>query len=103
MTARDLVGRWIHVFEEDTERGAVYRRVPADLPLSRRPRERLVFAEDGTGKVVVGGADDRLVELPASWTEKEGEVILRLERSSPNAKPEYRVVERTADQLLVRS
>ena len=30
---RDLVGKWIHVFEEDTEQGAVYRRDGGDVPL----------------------------------------------------------------------
>ena len=31
--------RWVHAFEEDDARGAVYRPADADLPLSRRPRE----------------------------------------------------------------
>ena len=89
--------KWVHVFEEDTAEGAVYRPEDADIPLSRRPRERLEFGRDGSARLFVGGDDDRLVERPATW--RDGE-------SPPAAhKPagaDVRIVHRSPDRLVVR-
>jgi hypothetical protein len=60
--------RWVHVFEEDTPEGAVYRPEDDDIPLSRRPRERLELSADGTAKIITQGPDDRLIEKPGTWT-----------------------------------
>jgi hypothetical protein len=59
--------RWVHVFEEDTAEGAVYRPEDDNIPLSRRPRERLELSADGTAKIIAPGPDDRLVAKPATW------------------------------------
>jgi len=59
--------RWVHVFEEDTPEGAVYRPEDDKIPLSRRPRERLELSADGTAKIITQGPDDRLVAKPATW------------------------------------
>jgi hypothetical protein len=59
--------RWVHVFEEDTPEGAVYRPEHDNIPLSRRPRERLELSADGTAKIITQGPDDRLIEKPATW------------------------------------
>ena len=103
---RELVGKWIHMFEEDTAEGAVYRRDGGEAPLSRRPRERLEFDEDGAARMLVGGADDRLTSIPATLSEKAGEVIVRLEQPKSKTKPEvlreYRVIEHSADRLVLR-
>jgi len=105
-SGRHLVGKWIHMFEEDTEQGAVYRRDQGEAPLSRRPRERLEIDKDGTARMLVGGPDDRLNSIPATWTEKEGEVIVRLAQSESKSESaavrEYRVVEHSADRLVLR-
>jgi hypothetical protein len=58
--------RWVHVFEEDTADGDVYRPEDGDIPLSRRPRERIEFAPDGSARVFEGGPDDRLVARQAA-------------------------------------
>jgi hypothetical protein len=58
--------RWVHVFEEDTADGAVYRPEDADIPLSRRPREQIEFSPDGSARVFEGGPDDRLVARRAA-------------------------------------
>jgi hypothetical protein len=58
--------RWVHVFEEDTPEGAVYRPEDDNIPLSRRPREQLQFAADGSVRVFMPGQDDRLVAQPAA-------------------------------------
>ena len=68
--------RWVHVFEEDGPEGQVYRRESGPLPLSRRPRQRVAFARDGSARVVVSGPDDRLHEVEARWVEADGEITV---------------------------
>jgi hypothetical protein len=90
--------RWVHVFEEDTAEGAVYRPEGDDIPLSRRPRERLQLGRDGSARFFVGGPDDRLVEQPASWREEGGALVIR----AGAAGNELRVVKRSPRRLVVR-
>ena len=103
---RDLVGKWIHMFEEDDEHGEVYRRDLGDAPLSRRPRERLEIAADGTAMFRTGGADDRLVASAATWSEAQGHVTIRVAQPSGGSRgakaSEYRVVESSHDRLVLR-
>jgi len=47
--------RWVHVFEEDTPEGAVYRPDSADLPLSRRLREQLEDKPKGEATKALNG------------------------------------------------
>ena len=67
---------WVHVFEEDTPQGAVYRPEEGSVPLSRRPRERFALTRDGLAHVFAPGPDDRFVEHPATWTMEGDEVIV---------------------------
>jgi hypothetical protein len=91
--------RWVHVFEEDGPEGAVYRPEDEDIPLSRRPRQRLAFSRDGTARIGVAGPDDRVREVEGRWREEGGEI--KVTRSSTAAE-EMRVRVRSADCLLVR-
>lgn len=88
--------RWVHVFEEDTPAEAVYRPDGADIPLSRRPRERLELDPDGTARVFVVGADDRPQPVATTWR-KEGAGMVIV---APGG--ERRIVEWRADRLVVR-
>ena len=73
-----LIGTlWVHAFEEDTPAGAVYRPDGERFPLSRRPRRRLSLHADGSATVADGGADDRLVDRSATWSEVDGEAVIR--------------------------
>ena len=98
--ARDrlFATRWIHVIEEDTPEGAVFRAEDGDIPLSRRPRERLELDRDGSARLYVPGPDDRLVDQPATWT-KDGEAVVVRARSGG---AEAHIVERSAERLVVR-
>jgi hypothetical protein len=69
---------WVHVFEQDTPQGAVFRPEEADIPLSRRPRERISLQADGSARFLMPGPDDRFVEHP-----------------------EMRIVEHSPERLLV--
>jgi len=89
--------RWVHVFEEDTAQGAVYRPEDGAIPLSRRPREHIAFAEDGSATVFTAGADDRLVEDTATW-QKDGQSIV-IRRSDGT---ELHVVDQSADRLVIK-
>jgi len=91
--------RWVHVFEEDTPEGAVYRPDSADLPLSRRPREQLELKADGSASVTMPGPDDRPERIHARWNEQGGEVKVR---TTGNMARELRIVSHSADRLVVR-
>jgi hypothetical protein len=105
--ARDaLFGtRWVHAFEEDDARGAVYRPADADLPLSRRPREGLELSADGSARIYVPGPDDRPRPRDAAWRDDGGEVVIRTEgtsRGGGGSGGEWRVVDWSPDRLVVR-
>jgi hypothetical protein len=89
--------RWVHVFEEDTAEGAVYRPEEADIPLSRRPRERLELDPDGSATLSVGGPDDRLVEQRATWIDAD-----TAHAGRPDAGAEVRIIARSPDRLVVK-
>ena len=90
---------WVHVFEEDTAKGAVYRPEDDDIPLSRRPRQRIKLQADGSASVLVPSADDRYMEEPATWSEEKGAVVIH-ERSGT---PGLRIVDRSPSRLIVES
>jgi len=98
--ARDpLFGtRWVHVFEEDTAEGAVFRAEDGDIPLSRRPRQRLELGRDGSARLYLPGPDDRLVEQSATWTDEGGALVVRARQGGAEA----RIVERSPGRLVVR-
>lgn len=90
---------WVHVFEEDTAAGAVYRAEDdAAIPLSRRPRERLRLDSDGSAYVSGAGPDDRNIERTATWSEQDGALVIR-----ESGAPDLRVVDRTPARLVVRA
>ena len=91
--------RWVHVFEEDTAEGAVYRPDSADLPLSRRPREQLELKADGSASVMVPGPSDRPEPVAARWEEQGAELVVRTTGKTPR---ELRIVSHSADRLVVR-
>jgi hypothetical protein len=90
---------WVHVFEEDTPAGAVYRPEDDDIPLSRRPRERLELDKDGDARVFTSGPDDRMVDHAARWREEDGVLIVR----AREGRLELRIVDRSKKRLIVRS
>ncbi len=89
--------RWVHVFEEDTPEGDVYRADDSDIPLSRRPRDGFELHRDGSAKVFSGGADDRGVARGARWTESPDGVVIVADGSGER----LRIVKRNAAQLTV--
>jgi hypothetical protein len=97
--AQSLFGtKWVHVHEEDTDRGAVYRPEDSGIPLSRRPREAIELRPDGSAVVYVPGAADRPEATPAQWRDTaEGTVITR---GSDEA--QLVIVESSPERLLVR-
>ena len=90
---------WVHVFEEDTAQGAVYRPEEDDIPLSRRARERIRLQADGSASVLVQGADDRPVEQPAKWREEGGVLVIERGKGAPS----LRVVSHSPSRLIVQS
>jgi hypothetical protein len=97
-----LQQRWIHSFEEDSVEGQVYRPQSWDFPLSRRPRDAFELRPDGTAHLFLPGAADRPEAADASWTEEKGELLIRATKKGVPAPLALRVVESSADKLLVR-
>ena len=95
---RKIFGTWVHVFEQDSKAGAVFRREDGDIPLSRRPRERVELHEDGSAVLLMAGGDDRYVAQPARWTEEDGEIVVRDGRN----RVRMRIIEQSRDALVVR-
>jgi hypothetical protein len=94
--------RWVHSFEEDTADAQVYRPQSWDFPLSRRPRAAFELRADGTAQLFLPGASDRPEAADASWTEEAGELIIRAAKKGAAGPLTWRIVESTADKLLVR-
>ena len=91
-------GVWVHVFEEDSAEGAVFKPEDADIPLSRRPRERVAFGPGGAATIWTGGPDDRPAPIAAKWT-KEGEaLVVRDNRGAVR----MRIVEQSHDRLVAK-
>jgi hypothetical protein len=90
---------WVHVFEEDTPEGAVYRAENDAIPLSRRPRERLALERDGSAQLFAAGPDDRLIAQSATWREEGDALVVRATKGGL----ELRILERSADRLVVQS
>ena len=88
---------WVHVFEEDTERGAVYRPEEDDIPLSRRPRERIQLHADGKAIVQLSGADDRYVAKPGKWSREGDAVVIQA------GQRQLRIVDQSSSRLIVQS
>ena len=89
--------RWVHVFEEDTAQGAVYRPVDGDIALSRRPREQFELAPDGSATLFVAGPDDRLEGQRATWCDDAGEAATRDDTSA-----RIRLIDRSPERVVVR-
>jgi hypothetical protein len=88
----------VHVFEEDTAEGAVFRPEDGVIPLSRRPRERLKLEPDGKATVSLPGEDDRYVEQPATWREDDGERVIR----TADGRITVRIVHQSATRLVAK-
>jgi hypothetical protein len=89
---------WVHIFERDTTAGAVFVPAGTDIPLSRRPRERLVLNRDGSAVIRGASPDDRLADRPASWSREEHHVVVR----AVDGRVTWRIVQHSRDRLLIR-
>jgi hypothetical protein len=89
--------RWVHVFEEDTAEGAVYRPEDDRIPLSRRPRERLEIHADGSAQILTAGPDDRFVAQPATWKDEPHGLVIQARKGGPA----LRIVHRSPSRLVI--
>jgi hypothetical protein len=94
--------RWIHSFEEDSVQAQVYRPQSWDFPLSRRPRQAFELRAEGTAQLFLPGAEDRPEAADASWTEEEGQLLIRTVKKGSRSPLTLRIIESGTDKLLVR-
>lgn len=93
--------RWIHVFEQDTEAGAVYCPETDRIPLARRPRERFELVAGGVARVFVGGADDRPVLRTGRWRSTSKGVLIELPATGCEHAITWRIIEATPTRVVV--
>ena len=93
--------RWIHVFEQDTGVGAVYRPETDRIPLARRPREQLELQAGGAAQVFVGGADDRPVPRAGRWRATSEGIMIELPAAGREQAMTWRIVEATPTRVVV--
>ncbi len=94
--------RWVHVFEEDSAAGAVYRPDSSEIPLSRRPRAQLELNADGSARVFQCGPGDRPEAVAATWRKEGDAIVVRCAGARGGAALEVWIVEQRPDRLLVR-
>jgi hypothetical protein len=94
--------RWIHAFEEDSVDGEVYRPETEEIPLSRRPRQRLELLPDGSARLWVPGSDDRPVAGQARWHAEGNELVVNVAADSRRQEQVLRVSIQSPTRLVVR-
>lgn len=98
-----FTARWVHVFEEDSAQGAVYRPDSEDLPLSRRPRDQFELSADGSARLFLPGPGDRPEAVPATWSDEGESLVIRAAASPGHPGRELRVIRREPRRLVVRA
>jgi hypothetical protein len=93
--------RWVHVFEEDTAEGQVYKPDSGPIPLSRRPREALTLHPGGSATVDVGGADDRPASSRAAWRSTPDGLVVDVPAAAGKGSTELHILQVSPDRLVV--
>lgn len=93
--------RWIHAFEQDTGAGAVFYPETDQIPLARRPRERLELQAGGAARVFVGGADDRPVPRTGRWRATPEGIVIEVPAADREQAMTWRIVEATPTRVVV--
>jgi hypothetical protein len=93
--------RWVHVFEEDSEAGQVYRPASSGIPLSRRPRTAFTLRQDGSATVETGGPADKPVSHGARWRTAGQGIVIELNEPAAGMPAELHVTSASPDSLVV--
>jgi hypothetical protein len=93
--------RWVHVFEDDTPAGEVYRPESVDIPLSRRPRRRFELRPDGSATLFTSGPDDRYVGRMGAWHADDGALMVLFPAAREDDPVRIRIIEGSRTRLLV--
>jgi hypothetical protein len=93
--------RWVHVFEEDTAAGEVYRPDSAQIPLSRRPRRALELGADGGARVWSADAGDRPQAVDGHWRESDGVITVSVPAAHGGTALQLRVLQHGGGRLLI--
>ena len=99
-TAPELLGRWFHAREEDTQGQRVYRPAGYPLPPSRGRTGFELFA-DGRATLFAPGPSDRGESTPARW-ESVGPQTIRIVDADGTERFRIVVLEREPERLVTR-
>jgi hypothetical protein len=83
--------RWVHVFEEDSAAGSVYRPDSTRIPLSRRPRRQFELHPGGSATLFTGGADDRFDSRVGTWRTDAGGVFVTFPTVPRHGEVKFRI------------
>ncbi|MGP4105000.1 hypothetical protein [Nonomuraea sp. KM90] len=97
----DIVGSWLHSYEEDSQTTAVYRPPDHPFPPSRRVRRGLEFRADGAFVDLRPGPDDRPRPVVGRWRAEEWGRIRVAFPSGRDAPLELTVVSCAHDVLVL--
>jgi hypothetical protein len=93
--------RRVHVFEEDSPDGQVYKPGSGPIPLSRRPREALTLHANGTATVETGGPADKPIPHSARWRAAGQDIVVELDAPAAGSPAELHVTSESPDRLVV--
>jgi hypothetical protein len=98
---KELIQRWVHSREEDSDAGVVFRPETYDFPLSRRPRDAFELEPDG--KLVMGTPSpaDSLDQTDGTWELKGNELQFSTGFESAE-EPKWQIVSVENDRLVLK-
>lgn len=96
-TRSKLINTWYRSHEEDGDDTVVYRSASFEFPPSRMPRDSMELLEDGSMFSGHGGADDRSVQTPGTWSFDD-----RLQLTSDEQAETFDIEWLDAEQLVLR-
>jgi len=100
MKREQVVGRWVHAHQEDSEDQMVFRPAGTDLPPARG-RMAFELREDGSFAESGYGASDVPEEASGTWAIEDDTITLS-EGASQGVPRKMRVVTADDDRLVVR-
>lgn len=92
--------RWVHVFEDDTPAGSVYRPDSTEIPLSRRPRRQFELHPDGSATLAVAGDNDRLESRAGAWRADADGILVTVPAERGHGEVRIRVTEASRLRLV---
>jgi hypothetical protein len=100
IASKNLLRRWLHAHEEDTDEAMVYRPVTSQLPPSRG-RSGFELRADGTSTEIGIGPTDRREESPGTWRLEGDTLVLGRGDDRAGGDRALKILDMTSDRLTL--